>query len=156
MASVARGLRGVFISPEITVLLALVYLTLNPPSFVTQLARVMAHGPEAVKYIAILPACIFVWSLAEAKNILLPGEDTKAVLVNWPRYADLRVRVVTGLCYEALFTTISFIAWVYSPQLSNPFCLVAAVMGVIGGIVSGGTFFLGSVMVRSIVKRASA
>lgn len=156
MASFRKTLYGIFVSPEFIVVLAIVWLTLYPPNIVVGFAEATTvSGPDAVKYVALLPVGIFVWCLAEAKGILFPVEDTKAILVDWPRYADLRVRVLTGLGYLALFTVVSFTAWAYSSHFRNSTCAVAMIVAVVGSLVSGCTFFLASIFVRSIVKRAS-
>jgi multisubunit Na+/H+ antiporter MnhF subunit len=154
MGSVSRCLRGAIISPEFLIFVAVVYLVLNPPSVVDRLAAVVAGGPAAVKYIALLPSCIFVWCIAEAKSILLPSEDTKALLQRWPRFPDLKARVITGLIYQAIFAIGAFVAWIYSPTLNIPLAFVLAIMGVFGSVVGASTLFLASVAVRAITKRA--
>lgn len=156
MGRVSRCIRGAIISPEFLIFVAAVYLVLNPPSVVARLAAVVAGGPAAVKYIALLPSCIFVWCLAEGRSILLPSEDTKALLQRWPRFPDLIARVITGLIYEAIFAVTAFVAWIYSPTLSIPSAFVVATMGVVGSVVGASTFFLASVTVRTITKRACA
>lgn len=154
MGNVSRRLREAIISPEFLVVIVAVYLVLNPPAVVTTLATVVAGGPAAVKYLALLPSGTFVWCIAEARSILLPSEDTKALLQRWPRFPDLKARVIMGLVFEAVFALAAFVAWVYSPTLSVPLAFVVATMGVVGSIVGASTFFLASVTVRAITKRA--
>lgn len=154
MGNVPRRLRGAIVAPEFLVVVVAVYLILKPPSVVTVLAAVVAGGPAAVKYLALLPSGIFFWCIAEARSILLPPEDTKALLQRWPRFSELKARVITGLVFEAVFAIVAFIAWVYSPTLSRPLAFVVATMGVVGSVVGASTFFLASVTVRAITKRA--
>jgi hypothetical protein len=154
MSSVSSCLRGAIISPEFLVFIAAVYLVINPPSAIAGLAAMVASGPTAVKYISLLPSCIFVWCLAEGRSILLPSEDTKALLQRWSRFSDLKARVITGLIYEAIFAVGAFVAWIYSPNLSIPLAFVVATMGVVGSVVGASTFFLASITVRTITKHA--
>jgi hypothetical protein len=156
MVNILRCLRGAIVSPEFLVFVVAIYLVLNPPAVLARLAIAVAGGPAAVKYLALLPSGIFVWCVAEARSILLPSEDTKALLQKWSRFPDLKARVITGLVFEATFTLSAFIAWVYSPTLSVTLAFIVAAMGVVGSVVGASTFFLASVTVRSITKRACA
>jgi len=155
MANVASHLRGAFVSPEMIVIAVALYMLVDTPEMVVRTANAIAAGPDVVKYIALLPAGVLIWSIPEAKSILLPGEDTKALLLNWPRYSYLKSRVVTGLVFQLLFATVAFFAWAYSPSFSVPKSFVAASMSVIGSLICGATFVLASITVRGIVKRVS-
>ena len=156
MVSIFWRIRGTLISPEMVVILIAAYLLMNTPKIVLRTATVIAAGPEAVKYIALLPAGVLVWCLSEAKSILLPSEDTKAILLNWPRYINLKFRVTSGLIFQLLFALASFSAWAYSPTFSAPKSLIIAVMSVIGSLICSATFFFASISIREILKRANS
>lgn len=156
MARVLGRLRGAVISPEMVVAIAAAYMLVYTPEIMVKAANVVSKAPEAVKYMALLPAGVLVWSISEAKSILLPGEDRRALLVKWPRYGDLRDRVIIGLLFQCVFTAASFMGWVYSPSLVIPKSLVLVSMGVIGSAICAATLLLASLTVRGILKRENA
>ncbi|WP_065089111.1 hypothetical protein [Acidihalobacter prosperus] len=155
MASIKSTLRWVFVSPEMLIIAVAAYLIINTPDSIRRISSAFAAGPDAVKYLALLPAAIFGWSITEAKSILLPAEDTKALLQNWPRYPDLKGRVAIGLCFQLLFALAAFSVWVYSPKFDDPKSFVVAVLSVAGSLISGSTFLMASIAVRGTTKRGS-
>lgn len=156
MASVMSIVRSVLVSPEMLIITIAAYLILDTPDFMARIAIALAEGPDAVRYIALIPAAVFVWSIAEAKSILLPGEDTKALLQNWSRYPDLKGRVAIGLCFQFIFAFAALSMWVYSPKLDDPKSFVVAGMSVIGCLVCGSTFLMAAIAARGMTKRANA
>lgn len=156
MGNVKNALRGLIVSPEMLVVVTAAYLVIDTPNLFTRVSNAIATGPDAVKYLALLPAGVLAWSVTEAKSILLPREDTKALLQNWPRYPDLKARVGIGLGFQLLFALATFCAWVYSPTFENPKSFVVAGMSVVGSLVCSASFLMASIAARGITKRASA
>jgi len=155
MASIASHARGAVFSPEMVVLLTAIYLFVDDPDIVSRSASIVAAGPEAIKFVALVPAAVLVWCISEAKSILLPEEDIKAILIQWPRYSELKSRVVSGLFFQLLFAIGSFLAWAYSPTFSSSRGFSVMCMSVMGSFVGASTFFLAAVTLRGIMKRAS-
>ena len=155
MTSVKSALRGLFVSPEMLIIAVAIYLITDMPRSIAQISNAIAEGSDAVKYLALLPAAILVWSINEAKSILLPDEDKKALLQHWPRYPDLKSRVAVGLCFQLFFALATFSAWIYSPKFDDPRSFAVATMSVAGCLVGGATFLIASIAVRGIAKRGS-
>lgn len=155
MTSIKSTLHGVFVSPEMLIIAVATYLVIDTPDSIRRISIGIAAGPDVVKYLALLPAAILVWSITEAKSILLPGEDKKALLQNWPRYPDLKGRVAIGLCFQFLFALAAFSVWIYSPKFDDPKSFVVAGMSLVGCLVSGSTFLMASITARGMTKRGS-
>jgi len=155
MNKCVMAVKAALISPEMLVVLMALFWLLNVPEFLSSATDAASTAPQAVKYVSLIPAGVLVWSITEAKSILFPAEDAKGVLVSWPRYGELRQRVVIGLLFNLTFAVMATFLWVAPSYLSEPREVILTGMSILGSVVCASTLLTASLTVRAIAKNAN-
>lgn len=155
MKSAVRHAYYVIVSPEGLVVIIVAFALIRQPSWIAPVSSAFAKAPDAAKYVALAPAAVCVWCWRNGQGILFPPEDKKGRLQDWPRYPELKVRIFIGLLFQVLFAVSSFVGWVISPSLADPFSSVLVAGAIIGSGLGAWTFYGAAIAVREITKRAS-
>ena len=153
MKMILGTLKRLIISPEfLVIIVALVVLYLRPEQL-SGFANSFYHSSEAVKYIALLPVAVLVWSLRRSQLILFPDADEDGKLQKWPRFRDLKVAVFVGLIYQFGFGIVSIIVWIELSEENILMQMIILISAILGSIISAGTFYLASIMVMETLKK---
>jgi len=147
--------RRLIISPEFVVILVATSLICTEPAWLIEISNKLHSVPDGVRYIAIIPVGVFVWCIQQSRVILFPAEDTKGILLEWPKFNALKNRVLLGILFQLVFSISSLGAWFMSPSFDNPTAVVVLVMAIVGSLVCAGTFYLASMVASEITKKYS-
>jgi hypothetical protein len=112
-------LRTFLVSPE-TLWVLLGYLVSRV--FRRQLqyiAEQFSIDAEFQKYLMLLPVGLFVWTINEARNLLVEDREAARILVAWPEYWKIKAHVCVALLYGLIFACASLVPWVTSLTLDT-------------------------------------
>lgn len=140
-------------SPEFVVASLAILALQVEPVWLSQVSKVFASAPDGVKYIALVPVGIALWCVQQSRIILFPQEDTKGLLQEWPKFIELKTRVLIGLIYQGVFSILGITAWFIAPKLDSGTSTVVMGMAVVGSLTGAVTFYLASLMATEITKR---
>lgn len=154
MKALARSLYYVAISPQTFVIIVVLFLVMARPDWVMSLSGAISDIHDAAKYVAFVPVAIFAWCWKNGQGILFPPEDIRGIILEWPRFPELKARVFIGLLFQVLFAISSVIAWFMSPSLAHPYSMIVVAGAIVGGAIGAWTFYMAAIATREITKRA--
>ena len=145
--------RRVIISPEFLVMILAILFLVSEPRWLDGITEVLSGAPEGVKYLSLITVAVAIWCLQQSKAILVPSEDSKGILQQWPKFQSLKKRVFIGLFFQAVFCALGIGAWIASPSLSNGSAVIVMGMSIVGALFGAATFYLAGIMAAEITKR---
>jgi hypothetical protein len=66
---------------------------------------------EQLKFMAVIPASLCVWSFISGRKLLFPEKDKSSILQGWPDYWRLKSGFHAALTWNVVFFAISVFAW---------------------------------------------
>lgn len=142
--------RVIFVSFEMTILLACWLLISNFESDTNNLAAALNINEELVKYLILLPIGLIGWIVKEAKDLVFADAENAKQLINWPDYWKLKVHIYVGLIFAVVFFIISAIPWLSKNGISNGKGLVLFIAGLMGTVWVAASIYFAQISVKEI------
>jgi hypothetical protein len=110
---------------------------------------------EVLKHFALLPSAFLGWVFIEAKKLLFPEHDKKAILHDWPDYWQLKVYFNVGLLYAFLFAVIGLVVWVLGFKINEPMGFALLLTSIIGGLIVVVSVYMAKIRISEILIGAN-
>lgn len=145
-------LRVILVSPEIAVALLVLLLAIRYPETLVALSRLLRSPQLDASTLVLLgiPSSLVIGTYSLGIRVLRPGAG-RNVLIQWPDYWQLRVRVFVAFGY-AVAGLVGWIAGWYCVQLEMPIFGVALALGsVLVAAISFASVAIARIMVREVL-----
>ncbi len=151
MTRVIAFFRGVFISPELLVIVITIALYLWNPNHLATIEKFYLDLPdEARRYPTFITGGLLIWCFSKAKSILLPPEDKAGIMQGWAMYSLLKDRVRIGLMFQALFAATAISIGLFFSKYESFF--VVWVGAIFGSILGAITFYFAMLRMHEIIR----
>jgi hypothetical protein len=154
MRQILEFLRVIIISPEIIIILSIIATSVYYPNIFTLIGFKVKSDQELWKFLPAIPLTIFAWAIAQAKDILFPsGSSSNRILLDWPEYWKLKIRVIISLLLILLSVFASLIVWIF--KIEVPAVAIGAVFcgSVAISVITACCLWLAFVNIKQIVDK---
>ena len=155
MKYVIEFIKTLFISPELCVsVVILTAILILQPEWFDKLGTKIKSDQEVWKYLCIIPAGLFAWMLPHCYLVQLPHSDNK-VLLEWPDYWKLKIRVAAAILLSFICTTIAIFVFVFAKEVYANIAGFLMTFAIIVSLIDAYTIWQATITIRQILEKNS-
>lgn len=148
--------KSIIYSIEISIVIIAYIVWRLIPDQIDNLLSYIQLSNDQLTFLSLIPIGIFVWTTKISRIILLPNEDTKAIIQKWPDSYKLKIRVLIGLFCQLTIVISNIVLWLSISDDISPKILYAICVLNISSLVGAVTLYFASITVSEISKLNSS
>ena len=146
-------LRSIFISVEMICVLFLVALYQYVPNFYLKIGQWYLNEGNWIVGVGINSG-LLVFSLAQAKEILFPVNNSMNLLRGWPNYILLKDTSLVGIFYCAITTLFAFMGFIFKKDINSGFLGLLFLSDLAVSIIATGSLYFAHINVKIFLEQS--